>query len=223
MPLLRRSSSFKRAVGRRASESTESALNVGDDSVILSGSVSRLGKKSSRGEPCFAVLYSDLVLALHKSAKDFSPFRAFPYEAWLLDNPTVTVVETATPEGPVRCLSLANSGGGESHLLLSFGSDAQLESWRSAFDMRAKAYDSGAGYGSAPATVGSAEPPLPAAPTTVRPRAILELEEECRRIREETRALHESSERAKHEALRLNALADATHAEMEALIYDFPM
>ena len=158
LKMLRRSSSFKRAVRSRSAaevnsvtveksaskDASGSGSKDGSGGISIKGAVSiRAGKK---WQSAFAVLYSrgaTGTVAIHKGAKDYTPFRAFPDELIFLPKGEVRVVPEPTADSAVAA-ALRVEVGSQPPLLLAFDSCEVMERWASALrpmDVRAAAED----------------------------------------------------------------------------------
>jgi len=122
--MLRRSSSFKRAVRARsasalnevagATKPTAHEPTKGAASVVQPiGSHAKWLDKKSKWQPCFAVLYCgprSATVSLHTSVKEFTRFRAFPAEVYSLPYEQKVGVEQEAGGG--------GGGGGEGAAVL---------------------------------------------------------------------------------------------------------
>ena len=135
--MLRRSSSFKRAVrSRSAASANEQVVTRQPTSTKVDGGGTHhvaahitgnafqvTGKKS---KPVFAVLYCgprSATCSLHKSVRDYTAFRAFPEETYTLPYSSNLLVEKE--ENALR-ISL----NGLPLLVLAFEGEGELERWR---------------------------------------------------------------------------------------------
>ena len=134
--MLRRTSSFKRRVKSGQSTSKSDAASK----ILIQGDLKlshQLGK-GLRFLPGFAVAYAGkeggLMIAVHKSAKDFTPFRSFPEDVTYFGAArTVDEAPSNIPGLPSNCLQLESiDDASQPPVLLNFSSRDLMGAWMQA-------------------------------------------------------------------------------------------
>ena len=134
--MLRRTSSFKRRV--KSGQSTSKSEAAAENSKILIQGDLRLSHQLGKGLrflPGFAVAYAGreggLMIAMHRSAKDFTPFRSFPEDVTYFGAArTVDEASSSIPGLPSHCLQLeSGADASQPPLLLSFSSRDLMGAW----------------------------------------------------------------------------------------------
>jgi len=151
-----------------------------------------------RWESAFTVLYlsQPKTLCLHKSTKEFSPFRAFPDEVVVLSNGASATI--SIHESQSYCLSLCPHDGSGERVMLAFTCEEDLNRWKAAL---------------------SPLPPTP--PTTVPRSAVAELEEKAQAMEDLAAALRADADAERQEARRLEEEEEGLELQMEALLEAF--
>eukprot|EP00966_Prymnesium_polylepis_P078240 1813916-Prymnesium_polylepis.1 len=200
---LGRSNSFRRTLSRRRSESEPASS---EDGVLVSGPVAKLN--SGKWQKSHAVVHGELLL-LHKDAKDWTPFRAFPDEVVCLAAASVAV---DSADGRDHCVVI--SAGGH-RCVLCLRSDTEAAQWRDAVQRAASGPPSKREDAAPAATPTNGQRPQTDVPESVPPDSAAKLKLAAAR-----EALQASEQRRAQLAERvavLNAQAAADTAESARL------
>lgn len=164
---------------------------------MLTGTLLKL-RGRDRWESAFAVLYlsQPKTLCLHKSTKEFSPFRAFPDEVVVLSSGASATISIHDSQS--YCLALCPHDGSAERVMLAFTCAEDLSLWQAVLS------------------------PLPPSPPITVPRsAVAELEEKAQAMEDLAAALRADADAERQEARRLEEEEEALHLEMEALLDAF--